>query len=70
MPGVRMDQLSDNEIREYGKMISILANRMISNKDVAQEAAQEVWVEVLGGLSSLDNPDNWLTELQAPLKKA
>ena len=32
MTGDRMDQLSDNEIREYGKMISILANSMISKQ--------------------------------------
>lgn len=47
-----MSSLSDNEIQEYGKMISILSNRMISNKEVAQEAAQEVWIEVIQGLSS------------------
>jgi len=44
--------LSENEIHEYGKMVSILANRMVSNKDIAQEAAQEVWVEVIESLPS------------------
>ena len=47
-----MDYLSDSEIREYGKMISILSNRMVFNKEVAQEAAQEVWVELLRSLPS------------------
>jgi len=47
-----MNSLSDNEILEYGKMISIVSNRMISNKEVAREAAQEVWIEVLQSLSS------------------
>jgi hypothetical protein len=37
-----MVTLSNDDIAKYGKMISILANRMISNKAVAQEAAQEV----------------------------
>ena len=33
--------LSENEILEYGKMVSILSKRMISNRAVAEEAAQE-----------------------------
>ena len=45
-----MDYLSDSEILEYGKMISIMSNRMVFNKEVAQEAAQEVWVELLHSL--------------------
>ena len=47
-----MNCLSEVEILEYGKMISILSNRMISNKEAARDAAQEVWVEVLGSLPS------------------
>jgi len=50
-----MNLLSDSEIQEYGKLISILSNRMISNKEVAQEAAQEVWFEVLRSLPSFNN---------------
>lgn len=47
-----MNILSNDEITEYGRMISILSKRMILNKDVAEEAAQEVWVEVLTSLPS------------------
>ena len=47
-----MNILNNDDIIEYGKMISILSKRMISDKAVAEEAAQEVWVEVLGSLSS------------------
>ena len=47
-----MDLLSDHEILEYGKMISILSNRMISNRETAQDAAQEVWIEILKSISS------------------
>ncbi|MCL2127396.1 MAG: RNA polymerase sigma factor [Treponema sp.] len=47
-----MNILSNEDIIEYGKMISILSKRVISNKAVAEEAAQEVWVRVLGSLSS------------------
>ncbi|MCL1830784.1 MAG: sigma-70 family RNA polymerase sigma factor [Oscillospiraceae bacterium] len=50
-----MSYLSDNDIRQYGKMISILSNRMISNKEIAMEAAQEVWVEVIKSLPSFRN---------------
>ena len=49
-----MECLSDSEIQEYGKMISILSNRMVSNKEVAQEAAQEAWVELLRSLHSFN----------------
>ena len=47
-----MNELSPGEIIKYGKMVSILSNRMIANKTIAEEAAQEVWVEVLRGLPS------------------
>ena len=47
-----MSILSDENITKYGKMISILSNRMISNKDAAEEAAQEVWVEIIKNISS------------------
>lgn len=50
-----MNILSNDDITEYGKMISILSNRMISNKDVAQEAAQEAWLEVFQSLPSFKN---------------
>lgn len=50
-----MDHLSDNEILEYGKMISIMSNRMISNKEKAQDAVQEVWIEILHSLPSFKN---------------
>ena len=69
MTGDRMNQLSDNEIREYGKMVSILANRMISNKDVAQEAAQEVWIEILEGLPSFRGDSKLSTWIYAVGKR-
>ena len=47
-----MDILSENEIPRYGKMVSVLSKRMISNFAVAEEAAQEVWVEVMKSLPS------------------
>jgi len=46
-----VNSISDNEIQEYGKMISILSNRMISDREVAKEAAQEVWAAALKGVA-------------------
>ncbi|MCD7936384.1 MAG: sigma-70 family RNA polymerase sigma factor [Tannerellaceae bacterium] len=37
----------DELVAKYGRMISSLAHRMIRNEEVAREAAQEVWMEVL-----------------------
>jgi len=64
-----MDFLSDNEIQEYGKMISILSNRMVSNKEVAQEAAQEVWVELLRSLPSFRGESKLSTWIYSIAKK-
>ena len=47
-----MTELSNDFIEKYGGMVSILSKRMISNKAVAEEAAQEVWVEVVKSLPS------------------
>ena len=44
--------LSNEEIAQYGKMVSILSNRMISDREAARDAAQEVWVEVMKSLPS------------------
>lgn len=33
-------------VKEYGNMISMIAHRMIQNKEIAREAAQEVWYEL------------------------
>ena len=61
--------LTDNDIQEYGKLISILSNRMISNKSVAQEAAQEVWLEVLRSLPSFKNESKLSTWIYAIAKR-
>lgn len=33
-------------VEEYGNMISVIAHRMIQNKEIAREASQEVWYEL------------------------
>ena len=47
-----MDRLSDEETGKYGKMVSLLSNRMISDKETAEDAAQEVWIEIINSLIS------------------
>jgi len=61
--------LSDNEIQEYGKLISILSNRMVSNKDVAEEAAQEVWIELLRSLPKFRGDSKLSTWIYSIAKK-
>ncbi len=39
-------------VKEYGNMISMIAHRMILNKEIAREAAQEVWYELCKSISS------------------
>jgi len=41
-------------IAQYGTMISTIARRMIQNKELAREAAQEVWYEVFKSLPSFN----------------
>ena len=64
-----MEYLSENEISKYGKMISILSNRMISNKEVAREAAQEVWVEALRSLHTFKNESKLSTWIYTIAKR-
>ena len=32
---------------EYGQMVSAICTRMIQNPDIAEEAAQETWLEII-----------------------
>jgi len=36
----------DSIARDYGKMVSSLCRRMITNEETARDAAQQVWVEI------------------------
>lgn len=42
-----------NLVEQYGRMVATIAHRMIQNKEIAKEAAQEVWYEIFKSLSSL-----------------
>jgi len=64
-----MNHLTTNEVLEYGKLISILANRMISNKETAKDAAQEVWIEILAGLPSFKKENKLSTWIYTIAKR-
>jgi len=42
----------NNIISEFGPVISRVAHRMIKDNEVAKEAAQEVWVEIIKSLDT------------------
>ena len=60
-----MNALGSDDIVKYGKMISILANRMIADRETARDAAQEVWVEVIKSLPSFSGESKLSTWIYA-----
>jgi len=64
-----MNVLSEADIKEYGKMISVLSNRIISKKEIAQEAAQEVWIEVIKSMPSFRNASKLSTWIYTIAKR-
>lgn len=49
-----MEIVTQTLVIQYGTMISTIAHRMIQNKEVAKEAAQEVWYEIFKSLPSFN----------------
>ncbi len=41
-------------VEQYGVMVSSIAHRMIQNKEIAKEAAQEVWYEIIKSIDSFN----------------
>ena len=64
-----MDRLSDEETGKYGKMVSLLSNRMISDKETAEDAAQEVWIEIINSLPSFKNESKLSTWIYSIAKR-
>lgn len=64
-----MNYLSNHEIQKFGKMISILSGRMISNKESARDASQEVWIEILRSLPSFNNESKLSTWIYTIAKR-
>jgi RNA polymerase sigma-70 factor (ECF subfamily) len=42
----------DTIIKEYGRMVTAISFRMIENRDSAEDAAQEAWIEIIKSLPS------------------
>jgi len=61
--------LSNGEIAEYGKMVSILSKMMISDRMIAEEAAQEVWLEVMKSLPTFQEESKLSTWIYAVDKR-
>ncbi len=51
MEKTELEQIATN----YGKMVSYICSRMISNPIIAQEAAQETWFEIVKSIKSFKN---------------
>jgi RNA polymerase sigma-70 factor (ECF subfamily) len=48
-------QLPSSIAAQYGKMVSAICRRMLQNNEIAEDAAQEVWLEVIKSYSQFDN---------------
>jgi RNA polymerase sigma-70 factor (ECF subfamily) len=55
--------------KDFGQKISSLSHRMISNKEIAKEAAQEVWYEILKSLPSYKAKSNISTWIYTIAKR-
>lgn len=42
--------LSDEAVREYGPLITSICRRLIQDPEIAEDAAQEVWVQIIKSL--------------------
>lgn len=53
MPGGTKENLNHEEIvNQYGEMVSTLCYRLIPDQIIAEEAAQEVWYQVIKGIDN------------------
>jgi RNA polymerase sigma factor (sigma-70 family) len=44
----------NNLVEQFGTMVSAISHRMIRNKELAKEAAQEVWFEIIKSIDSFN----------------
>ncbi|WP_169911637.1 RNA polymerase sigma factor [Clostridium oryzae] len=68
-----MDQqiCSENEIlvdiiEKYSKIVSSLCNRIVYDRELAKDAAQEVWLEVFKSISKFRGKSKLSTWVYAP----
>lgn len=52
MPSLERQQPLETIAQDYGKMVSAVCRRMITNEETARDAAQQVWVEIVRSFPS------------------
>ena len=57
-------------VEQYGTMISSISHRMIQNKEVAKEAAQEVWYEIIRSIGSFNGQSELSTWIYTICKRS
>lgn len=56
-------------IEKYGTLVSSLSHRMIQNKEIAQEAAQEAWFEIIKSIDSFHGQSELSTWIYTVCKR-
>lgn len=56
-------------IEQYGSLVSSTSHRMIQNKDIAQEAAQETWYEIIKSIDSFNGQSELSTWIYTICKR-
>lgn len=54
---------------QYGAMVSSISHRMIQNKEIAKEAAQEVWYEIIKSIDSFNEQSELSTWIYTICKR-
>ena len=57
-------------VEKFGTMVSSISNRMIQNKELAKEASQEVWFEVIKSLNSFNGNSELSTWIYTIAKRS
>lgn len=61
--------LLEKIIEDHGSMISSLCTRMIRDRSLAEDAAQEIWVEVVKSIDSFSNKSSLSTWIYSVAKR-
>ena len=56
-------------VEQYGVMVSSIAHRMIQNKEIAKEAAQEVWYEIIKSIDPFNGESGLSTWIYTLCKR-
>lgn len=64
-----MDLDRKDLVEQYGRLVATIAHRMIQNREIAKEAAQEVWYEVFKSLSSFNGDSELSTWIYTVAKR-